>query len=100
MGRGLDCLSPPYQIVHLVVPPTGHKHHFSSLLCDFQRRAAVLEHRVLACVQEFRGSHIVGQATMAVPQRLLLPRWEEEPLLPPTDVGRPAVGAEDVRVEW
>lgn len=83
-----------YQIVDLVVPPTGHKHHLACLLRDLQRWAAVL-----AAVQECGSSHVVGQAAMAVPQSFFLSWWEEEPLFPPADVDRPAEGAEDVGME-
>lgn len=36
---------------------------------------------------------------MAIPQGFFLPRWEEEPLFPPTNVDRPAEGAENVGME-
>lgn len=42
----------PYQVVDLVVPPTGHKHHLACLLRDLQRWAAVLVQRVQAGIQE------------------------------------------------
>lgn len=94
-GRGgVGRAHPPYQIVDLVVPPTGHKHHLACLLRDLQRWAAVL-----AAVQECGSSHVVGQAAMAIPQSFFLSWWEEEPLFPPADVDRPAEGAEDVGME-
>lgn len=90
---------PPYQVVDLVVPPAGHEHHLASFLCDFQWWAAVLKHGALVAIQEFGGSHIIWQATMAIPQGFFLPWWEEEPLFPPTDVDRPAEGTENVGME-
>lgn len=96
-GRG--CGAPAYQVVDLVVPPTGHKHHLAGLLRDLQRRATAISRGVQAAVQEAGGGHIVGQATMTVPQGVFLPWWEEEPLLPPADVDGPAEGAENVGME-
>lgn len=108
-GISLTCLGhaavtcggvcPPYQVVDLVVPPTGHKDHLARLLCDLQGWAAVFAHGVQLAVKERRGGHIVGQATVAIPQGFFLPRREEEPLFPPTNVDRPAEGAEDVGME-
>lgn len=51
-------------------------------------------------IQELRGGHVVGQATVAIPQGFFVPWWEEEPLFPPADVDRPAEGAENVGMEW
>lgn len=83
-----------YQVVHLMVPSAGHKHHLASLLSDFQRQGTG------AAVEDAGGGDIVRQTTVAIPQGFLLPGREEEPLFPPTDVDRPAEGAEDVGVEW
>ena len=96
-GRG--CGAPAYQVVDLVVPPTGHKHHLACLLRDLQRRATAISRGVQAAVQEAGGGHVVGQATMTVSQGVFLPWWEEEPLLLPADVDRPAEGAENVGME-
>lgn len=68
---------PPYQVVDLVVPPAGHEHHLACLLCDLQWRAAVLVHGVQVAVQQCRGGHVIGQATVAVPQGFFLSWWEE-----------------------
>lgn len=94
-----DAVCPPYQIVDLVVPATGHEHHLARLQRDLQRGAAVLTSGVQTAVKECRGGHIVGQATMAIPQGFFLPWRKEEPLFPPTNVDRPAEGAEDVGVK-
>lgn len=37
---------PAYQVVDLMVPPTGHKHHLACLLCDLQWWATVISHGV------------------------------------------------------
>lgn len=57
-GRG--CGAPAYQVVDLVVPPTGHKHHLAFLLRDLQRRATAISRGVQAAVQEAGGGHVVG----------------------------------------
>lgn len=59
--------SPPYHVVDLVVPTAGHEHHLACLLRNLQRAAAAVEPWVWAVLQECRGGHIVGQATMTVP---------------------------------
>lgn len=48
------------QVVDLVVPPTGHKHHLACLLCDLQWRATAISHGVQAAIQEGGGGHVVG----------------------------------------
>lgn len=85
--------------MHLVVPATGHKHHLARFLRDLQGWASKLAPWVQVCVAECWGGHVVGQVAVAVPQGLFLPWGEEEPLLPPTDIDRPAEGAEDVSME-
>lgn len=78
-----------------MVPATRHKHHLTRLLHDLQWWAGVW-----AGVMERRGGHVIGQVSATISQGFFLPWWEEDPLFPPTDVDRPAKGAEDVSVEW
>lgn len=92
-------MSPSYQVVDLVVPATGHKDHLACLLRELQGRAALPTPGVQVAVEECGRGHVIGQTSVVIPQGFFLPRREEEPLFPPTDVGRPAEGAEDVGME-
>jgi hypothetical protein len=85
MAEARSCAQ-SYQVVHLMVPPAGHKHHLTRLLYDFNGKAVVLDLGIQVGVQELSGSHIIGQVTMAVPEGFLLAWREEQPFLLPTDV--------------
>lgn len=85
-----------YQVVHLMVPSTRNEDYFPCFLDDFKRGTALGIAWVKAAVLKIRHSDVKGQVTMAISKVLLLPRGIEQPFLFPADIGRPAVGAEDV----
>lgn len=89
-----------YQVVNLMMPSTGDENYLPCFLHNFHRGLALVVARVNASVLKTRCSHIEGQVAMTVFQVILLPWGVEQPFLSPTYISWPAIGTEDVSMEW
>lgn len=99
MTGGAEPLRDPHQVIDLMVPAAGDEQDLSSLLNDLQGATCLTESWEMTLILQGRGRDIIRQVSTAVPQELLLPRGIQQPFLTPTDVRRPAVGAEHVDME-
>lgn len=94
------CVMLSYQVVNLMMPSTGDENYLPCFLHNFHRGLALVVARVNASVLKTRCSHIEGQVAMTVFQVILLPWGVEQPFLSPTYISWPAIGTEDVSMEW
>lgn len=94
------CVMLSYQVVNLMMPSTGDENYLPCFLHNFHRGLALVVARVNTPVLKTRCSHIEGQVAMTVFQVILLPWGVEQPFLSPTYISWPAIGTEDVSMEW
>lgn len=89
-----------YQIVNLMMPSTGDEDYLPCFLHNFNRGLTLVVARVNTPVLKTRCGHVKGQVAMAVLQVVLLSRGVQQPFLSPAYIGWPAIGTEDISMEW